>query len=68
MWVVYGIMFLVVVVIAVFWVKGITDTHEKHSDYKGDDLFGEEDKEKKIIKYTKGHSTRHKAKEWPIKK
>ena len=39
MWIVYGIMFLVVVVIAVFWVKGITDTHEKHPDYNGDDLF-----------------------------
>jgi hypothetical protein len=41
MWKVYGIMFLVVVVISVFWVKGITDIHEKHPDYKGDDLFGE---------------------------
>lgn len=41
MWKVYGIMFLVVVVIAFFWVKGITDMHEKHPDYKGEDLFGD---------------------------
>jgi hypothetical protein len=40
MWKVYGVMFLVVVVISVFWVRGITDMHEKHPDYKGEDLFG----------------------------
>jgi len=36
MWKVYGVMFLVVVVISVFWVRGITDMHEKHPNYKGD--------------------------------
>ncbi len=30
---------LVVIVIALLWGKGITNMHEKHPDYKGDDLF-----------------------------
>ena len=46
MWKVYGIMFLVVVVISVFWVRGITDMHEKHPDYKGDDEGFDFDDEK----------------------
>jgi hypothetical protein len=33
---------LVAIVITLVWVKGITDMHEKHPDYKGDDLFGED--------------------------
>jgi hypothetical protein len=33
---------LVVFIICILWVKGITDMHEKHPDYKGDDLFGED--------------------------
>jgi hypothetical protein len=33
---------LIVFPIALVWVKGITDMHEKHPDYKGDDLFGED--------------------------
>ena len=33
---------LVVFIISILWVKGITDMHEKHPDYKGDDLFGED--------------------------
>jgi len=37
MWKVYGVMFLIVVGISILWVRGITDTHEKHPDYKGDD-------------------------------
>ena len=41
MWKVYGIMFIVVVVISIFWVKGITNMHEKHPGYKGEDLFGD---------------------------
>ena len=41
MWKVYTIMFIVVFVISVIWVKGITDMHEKHPDYKGDDLFSD---------------------------
>ena len=35
MWKVYGIMFLVVIVISLLWVRGITDIHGKHPDYKG---------------------------------
>jgi len=37
MWKVYGIMFLVVVVIAVFWVRGIDNMMKNHPDYKGED-------------------------------
>jgi quinol-cytochrome oxidoreductase complex cytochrome b subunit len=36
------IIILVVFIISILWVKGITDMHEKHPDYKGDDLFGED--------------------------
>ena len=38
---VYVIMFFVVLGISALWVKGITDMHEKHPDYKGEDLFGD---------------------------
>ena len=41
MWKVYGIMFLVVVVIAIFWVRGIDNMMKNHPDYKGEDLFGD---------------------------
>ena len=44
---VYAIMFFVVLGVAALWVKGITDMHENHPDYKGEDLFNEEEKEKK---------------------
>ena len=37
MWKVYGIMFLVVVVIAIFWVRGIDNMMKNHPDYKGED-------------------------------
>ena len=32
--------------IVALWVKGIDEMHEKHPDYKGEDLFGEDEKEK----------------------
>ena len=38
---VYGTMAFVVIGVSALWVKGITDMHEKHPDYKGDDLFGD---------------------------
>jgi hypothetical protein len=56
MWKVYGIMFLVVVVIAVFWVRGIDNMMKNHPDYKGEDWlnwgddnndFKEEDEKEK---------------------
>jgi len=34
---------LVAVIIAIVWVKGINTMHEKHPDYKGLDLFDEEE-------------------------
>ena len=40
MWQVYVLMTIVVIIISVLWVKGITDMHEKHPDYKGEELFG----------------------------
>ena len=43
MWKVYLLMFIVVVVVSILWVNAITNMHEKHPDYKGDDLFGIED-------------------------
>jgi len=30
--------------VVALWVKGIDEMHEKHPDYKGEDLFGEETK------------------------
>ena len=44
---VYAIMFFVVLGVAALWVKGITDMHENHPDYKGDDFFNEEDEDEK---------------------
>jgi hypothetical protein len=41
MWQVYGLMAFVVIGISALWVKGIDDMHEKHPDYKGEDLFEE---------------------------
>jgi uncharacterized membrane protein YphA (DoxX/SURF4 family) len=41
MWKVYGIMLLVVIIIAVFWVRGIDNMMKNHPDYKGEDLFGD---------------------------
>lgn len=34
---------IVSAIIAIVWVKGISNMHEKHPDYKGLDLFDEED-------------------------
>ena len=36
MWIVYVIMFLLVIVVSLLWVSGITSTHKKYPDYKGD--------------------------------
>ena len=41
MWEVYGVMAFVVIGLSALWVKGIADMHEKHPDYKGEDLFGD---------------------------
>ena len=34
---------IVFVLIVALWVNGITQMYEKHPDYKGDDLFGEDE-------------------------
>jgi hypothetical protein len=44
---IYAIMFFIVLGVAALWVKGISDMHENHPDYKGEDFFNEEEKEKK---------------------
>ena len=41
MWKVYVLMAIVVIILSIYWVKGITDMHEEHPDYKGEELFGE---------------------------
>lgn len=42
---IYLIIFSVVAVISVLWVSGIDYMQENHPDYKGLDLFDEEDKD-----------------------
>lgn len=41
------VVFILLGVVAL-WVKGIEEMHEKHPDYKGEDLFGEEEKKEKL--------------------
>ena len=42
-----GLIILTTVVItAVLWVNGITNMQKNYPDYKGEDLFGEDEKEK----------------------
>lgn len=36
--------FLLAALVATFWVRGIDYMKENHPDYKGEDLFDEEDK------------------------
>lgn len=47
MWKVYLLEFVVVVIVSILWVRGIVDMHEKHPDYKGEELFGEDKEEEK---------------------
>lgn len=44
---VIGIILLIIVPIALLWVKGIDYMHKNHPDYKGEDLFGEDEEEEK---------------------
>ena len=37
--------FIMAAIVAFFWVRGINHMKENHPDYKGKDLFGEEDNE-----------------------
>lgn len=45
MWKVYLLMFIVVAIVSFLWVNGITNIHKNHPNYKGDDLFGFDDKD-----------------------
>ena len=47
MWKVYLLMFGIITIISYFWVRGIDYMKKNHPDYKGDDLFGEFDKQDK---------------------
>lgn len=42
--IVFGIVCVVFAPICWMWVRGIDYMHKNHPDYKGDDLFGEEEK------------------------
>ena len=42
---IYLIIFLIVAVISVLWVRGIDYMQTNHPDYKGLDLFDEDDKD-----------------------
>ena len=42
-----GCSFVLAVIIAFFWVRGIDHMKENHPNYKGGDLFGEFDEEDK---------------------
>jgi hypothetical protein len=39
-----GIILVIVVPIAILWVRGIDYMQKNHPDYKGEDLFGEDEK------------------------
>jgi hypothetical protein len=65
--IIFGLVFSAVIIL---WVEGIDFMNKNYPDYKGDDLFNDKEKKtkkQKMIEDTKGHSTRHKAKEWPLK-
>ena len=47
MWRVYLLMFVVVLVVSILWVRGIDYMDKNHPDYKGEDFFNEEEEEKK---------------------
>lgn len=47
MFVAFGIIFIVVLPIALLWVRGIDYMHKNHPNYKGEDLFGEDEEDKK---------------------
>jgi hypothetical protein len=47
MWRVYLLMFVVVLVVSILWVRGIDYMDKNHPDYKGEDFFNEEEDEKK---------------------
>ena len=42
---IYLIIFLIAFVVGILWVRGIDYMQENHPDYKGLDLFDEEDKD-----------------------
>ena len=44
MWKVYLLEFIVTAIISYLWVRGIDNMAKSHPDYKGEDLFDEEDK------------------------
>ncbi len=46
MWIVYLLMFIVVAVISILWVNSITNMHEKHPDYKGEDWLNWDENDK----------------------
>lgn len=43
MFITFGIIFIVLLPITLLWVRGIDYMQTNHPDYKGEDLFGEDD-------------------------
>ena len=43
--IVFGIIFIISLIIALLWVRGIDSMKNNHPNYKGDDLFGPFDNE-----------------------
>lgn len=43
---IYAIVFIVALLVAGLWVRGIDYMHENHPDYKGEDLFDEDEQTK----------------------
>ena len=44
--IIYAIIFVVSTIISYLWVRGIDKMKEEHPDYKGEDLFKEEENKK----------------------
>ncbi len=44
---IFLVILLVVTLIAIFWVSGIDYMNKNYPDYKGEDLFDDEEKDKK---------------------
>jgi hypothetical protein len=38
------ISFIIAIIVSIFWVRGIDNMKNNHPDYKGKDLFDEDDK------------------------
>ena len=49
-----GLIILAVVITAVLWANGIHHMNKNHPDYKGEDLFNEQEEAQPIYKFNNG--------------